>query len=143
MQQNKEEYKLFYNHYYHNFLNLKTNEKINIENKDKNNIPLFLKKINNNCKDKINEGNNIKRKIIYEKINIEKKGEETKYNKGDEEVRYVGMGNHYNRYNVVLSKYPNLLKINKDYGIQYFSELNKNKNHKDAPMIILPNKMIF
>ena len=141
LQPNKGEYKLFYNHYYQNFLNLKSNE--NIDNKDKNNIPLFLKKFKNNRKDKDNEGNNVKRKIIYEKINIEKKGEETKYNKGDEEVRYVGMGNHYNRYNIVLSKYPNLLKINNDYGIQYFSELNKNKNHKDVPMIILPNKMIF
>ena len=141
LQSNKGEYKLFYNHYYQNFLNLKSNE--NIDNKDKNNIPLFLKKFKNNSKDKDNEGNNVKRKIIYEKINIEKKGEETKYNKGDEEVRYVGMGNHYNRYNIVLSKYPNLLKINNDYGIQYFSELNKNKNHKDVPMIILPNKMIF
>ena len=140
LQPNKGEYKLFYNHYYKNFLNLKSNE--NMDNKDKN-IPLFLKKFKNNSKDKDNEGNNIKRKIIYEKINIEKKGEETKYNKGDEEVRYVGMGNHYNRYNVVLSKYPNLLKINNEYGIQYFSELNKNKNHKDVPMIILPNKMRF
>ena len=138
---NKDEYKLFYNHYYQNFLNLKSNE--NLDNKDKNNLPLFLKKYKNNSKDKDNEGNNVKRKIIYEKINIEKKGEETKYNKGDEEVRYVGMGNHYNRYNIVLSKYPNLLKINNDYGIQYFSELNKNKNHKDSPMIILPNKMRF
>ena len=134
-------YKLFYNHYYQNFLNLKSNDNINNENKDKsNNIPLFLKKINNNGN---NEEKNIKRKVIYEKIKIEKKGEETKYNKGDEEVRYVGMGNHYNRYNIVLSKYPNLLKINNDYGIQYFSELNKNKNHKDVPMIILPNKMRF
>ena len=93
-------YKLFYNHYYQNFINLKPNE--NNENKDKNNIPLFLKKSNNNSKD--NKDHN-KRKIIYEKIQIEKKGEETKYNKGDEEVRYVGLGNHYNRYNVVLSKY--------------------------------------
>ena len=135
-------YKLFYNHYYQNFLNLKSNVNINNESKDKNNnVPLFLKKINNNTSD--NEDNNIKRKVIYEKIKIEKKGEETKYNKSDEEVRYVGMGNHYNRYNIVLSKYPNLLKINNDYGIQYFSELNKNKNHKDVPMIILPNKMRF
>ena len=137
-QPNKGEYKLFYNHYYQNYLNLKS-----IGNKDKNDIPLFLKKnnINNNSREK--EGNDIKRKVIYEKINIEKKGEEIKYNKGDKEVRYVGMGNHYNRYNIVLSKYPNLLKINNDYGIQNFSELNKNKNHKDVPMIILPNKMIF
>ena len=147
-QPNKGEYKLFYNHYYQNFLNLKSNE--NFQNKDKNSkncgTPLFLKKFANNSRDsnsKDNEENKIKRKVIYEKINIEKKGEETKYNKGDEEVRYVGMGNHYNRYNIVLSKYPNLLKINNDYGIQNFSEVNKNKNHKDVPMIILPNKMRF
>jgi hypothetical protein len=53
------------------------------------------------------------------------------------------MGNHYNRYNVVLSKFPNLLKINNDdYGIQNLNNLNKNKNHKDGPMVILPNKML-
>ena len=140
-QPNNGGYKMFYNHFYQNYLNLKSNDNIDKDNKDKNNLPLFLKKACNNSND--NEGNNIKRKIIYEKIKIEKKGEETKYNKGGEEVRYVGVGNNYNRYNVVLSKYPNLLKINNDYGIQYFSELNKNKNHKDVPMIILPNKMRF
>ena len=144
-QPGKGEYKLFYNHYYQNFLNLKSNENFE-KGKNKNcALPLFLKKFTNNSKDSKdnNEENNAKRKVIYEKINIEKKGDETKYNKGDEEVRYVGMGNHYNRYNIVLSKYPNLLKINGDYGIQYFSEVNKNKNHKDVPMIILPNKMRF
>ena len=141
-QPNNGGYKMFYNHFYQNYLNLKSNDNIDKDNKDKN-IPLFLKKFGNNSND--NEENNIKRKVIYEKIKIEKKGEETKYNKGGEEVRYVGIGNNYNRYNIVLSKYPNLLKINNDndYGIQNFSELNKNKNHKDVPMIILPNKMRF
>ena len=131
------EYKLFYNHYFQNFINLKSNN-YNEDNKDKDkvNIPLYLNKVNNENEDKR------KRKIIYEKIKIEKKGEETKYNKGSEEVRYVGLGNNYNRFNIVLSKYPNLLKINNDYGIQYFSGLNKNKSHKDGPMMILPNKMI-
>ena len=129
------EYKLFYNHYFQNFLNLKSNN-YNEDNKDKVNMPLFFNKANNDNEDKK------KRKIIYEKIKIEKKGEETKYNKGSEEVRYVGLGNNYNRFNIVLSKYPNLLKINNDYGIQYFSGLNKNKSHKDGPMMILPNKMI-
>ena len=136
---NEGAYKLFYNHYFQNFINLKPNE--NNENKDKNNVPFFLKKSNNSKDSKDSKDN--KRKIIYEKIKIEKKGEETRYHKGDEEVRYVGLGNHYNRYNIILSKYPNLLKINNDYGIQYFNELNKNKNHKDTPMIILPNKMRF
>ena len=134
----KNEYKLFYNHYFQNFLNLKSTQ--NFDNKDKINTPSFFNKINNNSKDY--EENEIKRKVIYEKIKIEKKGEEIKYNKGDQEIRYVGLGNHYNRFNIVLSKYPNLLKINNDYGIQYFSGLNKNKNHKDVPMLILPNKML-
>ena len=129
------EYKLFYNHYFQNFINLKS-DNYNEENKDKVNIPLFFNKVNNENEEKR------KRKIIYEKIKIEKKGEEIKYNKGSEEVRYVGLGNNYNRFNIVLSKYPNLLKINNDYGIQYFSGLNKNKSHKDGPMMILPNKMI-
>ena len=129
------EYKLFYNHYFQNFLNLKS-DNYEEDNKDKVNIPLFFNKAN------VDKEEKRKRKIIYEKIKIEKKGEETKYNKGSEEVRYVGLGNNYNRFNIVLSKYPNLLKINNDYGIQYFSGLNKNKSHKDGPMMILPNKMI-
>ena len=131
-------YKLFYNHYYQNYLNLNTNQ--NNENKDKLGVPLYFNKISNN--NNSNEENHGRRKVIYEKIKIEKKGEETKYNKADEEVKYVGMGNHYNRYNVVLSKYPNLLKINNDYGIQNLYDLNNNKNHKDGPMVILPNKMM-
>ena len=129
-------YKLFYNHYYQNYLNLKSNE-----NQNKPGVHLYFNKINNMS----NEENEVsgKRKVIYEKIKIEKKGEETKYNKEDEEIKYVGMGNHYNRYNVVLSKSPNLLKINNnDYGIQNLYDLNKNKNHKDGPMVILPNKMM-
>ena len=131
-------YKLFYNHYYQNFLNLKSNDKN--ENNNKHGVHLYFNKLNNNSNTEKESAE--KRKIIYEKIKIEKKGEETKYNKGDEEVKYVGMGNHYNRYNVVLSKYPNLLKINNDYGIQNLNDLNKNKNHKDGPMVILPNKML-
>ena len=139
-QPDKGGYKLFYNHYYQNFLNLKSNEKN--ESQDKVGVHLYFNKINNNSNEE-NEESTRKRKIIYEKIKIEKKGEETKYNKEDEEIKYVGMGNHYNRYNVVLSKYPNLLKINNDYGIQNLYDLNKNKNnHKDGPMVILPNKML-
>ena len=129
-------YKLFYNHYYQNYLNFKSNE-----NQNKPGVHLYFNKINNMSNEE-NEASG-KRKVIYEKIKIEKKGEETKYNKEDEEIKYVGMGNHYNRYNVVLSKYPNLLKINNnDYGIQNLYDLNKNKNHKDGPMVILPNKMM-
>ena len=139
-QPNMGGYKLFYNHYYQNYLNLNSNEKNEPNNKP--GVHLYFNKINNNSNTDTDEENG-KRKIIYEKIKIEKKGEETKYNEGDREIKYVGMGNHYNRYNVVLSKYPNLLKINKDdYGIQNLNNLNKNKNHKDGPMVILPNKML-
>ena len=139
-QHNMGGYKLFYNHYYQNYLNLKSNE--TNEPNNKQGVHLYFNKINNNSNTDTDEENG-KRKIIYEKIKIEKKGEETKYNEGDREIKYVGMGNHYNRYNVVLSKYPNLLKINKDdYGIQNLNNLNKNKNHKDGPMVILPNKML-
>ena len=126
---------VYHNHYYQNFLNLKSND-----NQEKQGVNLYFNKINDNSRG--DEENNGKRKIIYEKIKIEKKGEETKYNKENEEIKYVGLGNHYNRYNVVLSKYPNLLKINNNYGIQNLNDLNKNKNHKDGPMVILPNKML-
>ena len=39
-------YKLFYNHYYQNYLNLKPNE--NNENQDKHGVQLYFNKINNN-----------------------------------------------------------------------------------------------
>ena len=118
-------------------LNLKSNDKNEI---NKHGIHLYFNKLNNNSNTV--EENAEKRKIIYEKIKIEKKGEETKYNKNEEEVKYAGMGNHYNSSNVVLSKYPNWLKINNDYGLQNLNDLNKNKNHKDGPMVILLNKIL-
>ena len=71
-----------------------------------------------------------------------KKEEEAKYDKSYEEVKYEGVGNHYNRYNVILSKYPYLLEINNDYGLQNLNDLNKNKNHKEGTMAILLNKML-
>lgn len=64
------EYKLFYNHYFQNFINLKS-DNYNEENKDKVNIPLFFNKVNNENEEKR------KRKIIYEKIKIEKKGKKS------------------------------------------------------------------
>ena len=33
-------------------------------------------------------------------------------------------------------------KVKNDYGIQNLYDLDKNKNHKDGPMVILPNKML-
>ena len=99
-------------------------------------------------KDKINNNNNIineqnnneenqKRKIIYEKINIKKEGNEYKYQKGPSKVKYVGGGNYYNQCHKAIIK--NSLGNNNNYGIQnLFSNATKQKN---GPRIILPNKM--
>jgi hypothetical protein len=53
-QPNNGGYKMFYNHFYQNYLNLKSNDNIDKDNKDKN-IPLFLKKFGNNIIKKINK----------------------------------------------------------------------------------------
>ena len=100
-----------------------------------------------NEKDKINSNNitndnniseeNKKRKIIYEKISIQKDGNEYKYQKGPAKVKYVGGGNYYNQCHKAIIK--NSLGNNNSYGIQnLFSNATKQKN---GPRIILPNKM--
>ncbi len=97
---------------------------------------------NNLKSDSINNNINInnenkKRKIIYEKINILKDGNEYKYQKGPAKIKYVGGGNYYNQCHKAIIK--NSLGNNNSYGIQnLFSNATKQKN---GPRIILPNKM--
>ena len=121
-------YNLIYKEYFNNFMKYlslrnQKNEKDKINN---NNI------INNN-----NSEENKKRKIIYEKISIQKDGNEYKYQKGPAKVKYVGGGNYYNQCHKAIIK--NSLGNNNNYGIQnLFSNATKQKN---GPRIILPNKM--
>ena len=112
---NNEKYSDIYKYYYQKY---KENQIINTE------------KINN-------------RKIVYEKINIinNQKGENRKYERCGEKIRYVGNGNFYNDYNRDIIKNSNLLKSNDQYSIHNF--LNKDsRTHKNGPRIILPNKIM-
>ena len=104
------DYRLFYNEFYNNFMNDLLNKKKinNTENTNNNkNINLF-------------SNNNMRRKIIYEKVNYSRQGNERKYFKGPTQVRYVGIGNYYNYCNRAIAQNPVLLKPNKQYRIQNF-----------------------
>ena len=143
------------NPYHNNYLKNPYNNNYNLYNNYNqiykeyfNNFMKYLSLRNQkNQKDKINNNNiineynnneeNQKRKIIYEKINIKKKGNEYKYQKGPSKVKYVGGGNYYNQCHKAIIK--NSLGNNNNYGIQnLFSNATKQKN---GPRIILPNKM--
>ena len=124
-------YNQIYKEYFNNFMKY-----LSLRNQKKQ-----KDKINNNNNNIINEYNNNeenqKRKIIYEKINIKKEGNEYKYQKGPSKVKYVGGGNYYNQCHKAIIK--NSLGNNNNYGIQnLFSNATKQKN---GPRIILPNKM--
>jgi len=122
-------YNQIYKEYFNNFmkyLSLRNQKK----QKDKINNNNIINEYNNNEE-------NQKRKIIYEKINIKKEGNEYKYQKGPSKVKYVGGGNYYNQCHKAIIK--NSLGNNNNYGIQnLFSNATKQKN---GPRIILPNKM--
>ena len=143
------------NPYHNNYLKNPYNNNYNLYNNYNqiykeyfNNFMKYLSLRNQkNQKDKINNNNiineynnneeNQKRKIIYEKINIQKDGNEYKYQKGPSKVKYVGGGNYYNQCHKAIIK--NNLGNNNNYGIQnLFSNATKQKN---GPRIILPNKM--
>ena len=143
------------NPYHNNYLKNPYNNNYNLYNNYNqiykeyfNNFMKYLSLRNQkNQKDKINNNNiineynnneeNQKRKIIYEKINIKKEGNEYKYQKGPSKVKYVGGGNYYNQCHKAIIK--NSLGNNNNYGIQnLFSNATKQKN---GPRIILPNKM--
>ena len=125
-------YNQIYKEYFNNFMKYLSlrNEKNDKENK------------NNITENKINDieisNENKKRKIIYEKINIQKDGKEYKYQIGPAKIQYVGGGNYYNQCHKAIIR-NNLGNNNKNYGIQnLFSNGTKQKS---GPRIILPNKM--
>ena len=95
----KKKFKIYYNQYF--------NEKKMNKNNDKNN------------------NDSSKHKIIYEKIEIIKNGKKNKYSRGNAEVKYIEVGNHYRQYKK--------LKNNNNYII---FECGK----RLGPKMILPNK---
>jgi len=72
-----------------------------------------------------NENKNNKHKIIYEKIEIERNGKKNKYKRGNAQVKYIDIGNHYNQYKKLMN--------NNKYIIFEFGK-------KVGPRMILPNK---
>jgi len=100
--------------------------------------------INNNNSNKLKGDNNIegnnKRKIIYEKINLQKQGNKYKYYKGPAQVRYVGNGNYYNQCHKAIIKNPIIVNPSNQFGIQNL-RISGGKVNRNGPRIILPNKM--
>ena len=125
-------YNQIYKEYFNNFMKYLSSRNQKSENDSKININIDNNLINENKENK-------KRKIIYEKINIKKDGNEYKYQIGPKKiVKYVGGGNYYNQCHKAIIK-NNLGNNNKNYGIQnLFSNGNKQRS---GPRIILPNKM--
>ena len=99
--------------------------------------------INNNNSNKIKIENNIegnnKRKVIYEKINLQKQGNKYRYYKGPAQVRYVGNGNYYNQCHKAIIRNPIIVPSNQ-FGIQNL-RISGGKLNRNGPRIILPNKM--
>ena len=100
--------------------------------------------INNNNSNKLKGENNIegnnKRKVIYEKINLQKQGNKYKYYKGPAQVRYVGNGNYYNQCHKAIIRSPIIVNPSNQFGIQNL-RISGGKVNRNGPRIILPNKM--
>ena len=130
-----------YKEYFNNFMKYLSLRNQKVENENKTNINNNLINIDNNNENNINQMK--KRKIIYEKINIKKIGNEYSYQSGPSKIKYVGGGNYYNQCHKAIIKNNlennNNNNFNKNYLIQnLFSYGNKQKT---GPRIILPNKM--
>ena len=111
-------------HYNKNKVNINNEQKIqNIYNN--NNIKRKFQIYYNQYFNEKNENKNNKQKIIYEKIEIEKNGKKNKYKRGNAQVKYIDIGNHYNQYKKLMN--------NNKYMI---FECGK----KVGPKMILPNK---
>ena len=129
-------YNQIYKEYFNNFMKyLSSRDQKHDNNENKIEINEY-----NNINNNININNeNKKRKIIYEKINILKDGNEYKYQKGPSKIEYVGGGNYYNQFHKAIIRNNLGYNNNKNYGIQnLFYNGTKLKN---GPRIILPNKM--
>ena len=86
------------------------------------------KKINKNNKPMEN-----KHRIIYERIEIIKKGKKNKYIKGNTQVKYIDIGNHYD-------KYKNLK--NNNYNLRAKNNYQIFGCEKGRAKFIVPNEMM-
>ena len=84
-----------YKEYFNNFMKYLSLRNQKVEKENKTNINNNLINIDNNNENNINQMK--KRKIIYEKINIKKIGNEYSYQSGPSKIKYVGGGNYYNQ----------------------------------------------
>ena len=138
-----------YNQFYQDFINhlslkkLKeeknTNIKYNndINNQNTNEKPYII----NSDKLKIDENNeNNRRKVIYEKINFNKKGNKYEYSRGPTQIRYVGNGNYYNKCHKAIINNPVIINPAKQFGIQNLI-ISGGKQNRNGPRIILPKNM--
>ena len=107
---NKMNYKIYYNQRFK-----KDNEKKTNNNKDRN------KPLEN------------KHKIIYERIEIIKNGKKNKYSRGNAQVKYIDMGNHYDKYKYLKNNNYNLRAKN---NYQIFG------CEKGRAKFIVPNEMM-
>ena len=123
-----------YKEYFNNFMKCLSLRNQKTENDNKMNLNINTNLIN------VDNNENKKRKIIYEKINIKKIGNDYSYQTGPAKIKYVGGGNYYNQcHKAIIKNNLENNNFNKNYGIQnLFSYGNKQKN---GPRIILPNKM--
>ena len=138
-----------YNQFYKDFINhlslkkLKeekiTNNKYNndINNQNTNEKPYII----NSDKLKNDENNeNNRRKVIYEKINFNKKGNKYEYFRGPTQIRYVGNGNYYNQCHKAIINNPVIINPAKQFGIQNLL-ISGGKQNRNGPRIILPKNM--
>ena len=113
-----------YKEYFNNFMKCLSLRNQKTENDNKMNININTNLIN------LDNNENKKRKIIYEKINIKKIGNDYSYQTGPAKIKYVGGGNYYNQCHKAIIKNNLDNNFNKNYGIQnLFSYGNKQKNH--------------
>ena len=141
---NNYNYKYDNNKYDNNSNNINIRDNINRNSSIHNDNKYYQQPIlinNNKIKidNEINEKN--KRKVIYEKINFQKQGNNKyKYFKGPAQVRYVGNGNYYNQCHKAIIKNPIIINPSKQFGIQNL-RISGGKVNRNGPRIILPNKM--
>ena len=112
----------------------------NMDNNKKMNYKLYYnqrfkkdneKKTNNNKDD--NKPLENKHKIIYERIEIIKNGKKNKYSRGNAQVKYIDMGNHYDKYKYLKNNNYNLRAKN---NYQIFG------CEKGRAKFIVPNEMM-
>ena len=85
------------------------------------------------------------RKMIYEKIDYRKKGDQINYIRGTPHIRYVGSGNNYNIFNREIIRNPGLLKPGGGFNCNFTPKnmfLGNGRIHREGPRFLIQEKMI-